>query len=76
MGLGINSFLSDALLNSLKNSGITFLYQARNTTSNMPPVSYWKDSYQLGLIGDQAIEWDRYKRALVGAWYSSSSYGG
>jgi hypothetical protein len=33
----------------------------------MPPVSYWKDSNQLGLIGDQAIEWDRYKRALVGA---------
>ena len=66
MGLGINSFMSQTLVTALKNSGITFLYQAKNTALITPPSKYWKDVTQLGLSGDLGEEWEQYRRALAG----------
>jgi hypothetical protein len=67
MGMGNNSFLSQALLTALKDRGITFLYQARNTSLNAPLNTYWIDVNQLGINGDLAKEWEQYRRALAGA---------
>jgi hypothetical protein len=67
MGLGNLSLVSAPLLNALKSRGLTFLYQARNQSPLAPWLSYWKDSRQLGLIGDLAHDWERFIHSLEGA---------
>jgi hypothetical protein len=67
MGMGQNSFLSKSLMTTLKDRGITFLYQVRNTSLNAPLNTYWIDATQLGINSDLSMEWEQYRRALMGA---------
>jgi hypothetical protein len=58
MGLGARSVLTPGLLSTLNSRGINFLSQLKNTQSASPPNNYWKNSTDLALIGDSAMEWE------------------
>jgi hypothetical protein len=65
LGLGNFSLLSQELLASLKWRNIYFLFQARGSIRPGTICAQWKASDDLGLMGEQAIEWDLFCRALI-----------
>jgi hypothetical protein len=67
MGLGKQSYLSSGLIEALKLQGVTYLYQALNSTRMDHLSSYWKEEATLGLSGDLAKEWEVYRSVLLGA---------
>jgi hypothetical protein len=52
LGMGNTSLLSQELLTSLKQRNICFLYQARGSIRPGTICSQWKESVDLGLMGD------------------------
>jgi len=67
LGLGYTNFLTPGLLNKLREKHIFFLFQATVTTGHGVYCTNWKNSSNLGLSGDMALEWQCYYSTLIGA---------
>jgi hypothetical protein len=65
LGLGKESILSNELIYLLNEKNVYFLYQARQAPPYGTTCSNWLDNTNLGLEGDLAIEWERYRRNLI-----------
>jgi hypothetical protein len=53
-------------LSALKHKNIRYLYQARGLNRTGFITAQWKDSIELELVGDLALEWDYFCRDLIG----------
>jgi hypothetical protein len=67
MGMGNNSILSEDLVVSLNQKNVHYLYQASRDICPGMICSIWLDSEDLGLVGDLATEWEKFRRALIGS---------
>jgi len=63
--MGTFAYLSQELLDVLKQQNIYFLFQAKGTIVSGTIFTQWKDSTDLGLSGNLVVEW--HYRALLGA---------
>jgi hypothetical protein len=64
LGLGKRSFLSQGLIDSLRLKGCHFLYQMEDAGRQGVVMAHWKSDSEMGLVGSEATEWDRFCRAL------------
>jgi hypothetical protein len=66
LGLGYASLLSQDLLSALKIKNIRYLFQSSAQTSMGYVIAQWKDSSDLELSGDLALEWGFFCKDLIG----------
>jgi hypothetical protein len=66
LGLEKSSFLSPNLITFLNIKNIRYLYQARGISRTGFSLVSWITSDEIGLIGDLALGWDVFCRALSG----------
>jgi len=64
---GISYFLSQDLLYYLQEKNLTLLYQEKGPSCPRYLSIHWKDSGDLGLVGEMEKEWDSFRKALYGA---------
>jgi len=64
MGLGHSSFLSSQLWDELRRNSVLYLFQARGLERAGITSSYWKSGEELGLVGNNAEEWEAYQKAM------------
>jgi hypothetical protein len=64
MDLGDNAILSEGILTTLKERGVTTLAQATTNSNLLTGIEQWKRSDDLGLRGAQAKEWELFTSGL------------
>jgi hypothetical protein len=67
LGLGKASIFTQELVASLNQRNIHYLYQASRVLRPGTICSTWLESDELGLVGEQAIEWNIFRRSLIGS---------
>jgi hypothetical protein len=67
LGMGKYSILSEDLVVSLNQKNVHYLYQASRDLRPGTICSIWLDSEELGMVGDLATEWEKFRRALIGS---------
>jgi hypothetical protein len=66
MGLGKASIFTQERVASVNQRNIHYLYQASKVLRPGMICSTWLESDELDLDGDQAIEWNSFRRSLIG----------
>jgi hypothetical protein len=65
LGHGKSMILSEDLVTNLNQKSVYYLYQARSELRPGTICSIWLTSDDLGLVGDLALEWEMFRRALI-----------
>jgi ribonuclease HI len=65
LGLENLSFLSQPLVSMLNQNHYHTLAQVRKQSNNLLLSDYWLTSYDLKLMGNLAVEWDHFRKALI-----------
>ena len=76
LGMGKGSFLSMALISHLNEHRVYYLFQARRALTVGTTCANWLNSLDLGLAGNLATEWERYKLFLIDGGNCSFRYTG
>jgi len=67
LGLDKGSFLSTEMINHLNGHHVFYLYQARSASTIGTFYTNWLTCVELGLKGELANEWERYRKRLIDA---------
>jgi hypothetical protein len=67
LGMGNASYLSTELIKHLNDNKVYYLYQVRRVTAHGTFCTNSLTNFDLGLVGDLALEWDHFRHGLIEA---------